>query len=360
MEQTLHRDTYLEHSWFKQECRDIFSAEWFCVARSEELPAVGDYRTLALAGEQLLIVRGEDLKLRAFYNVCRHRGCQLIDSTDASVSSGHFRKRIRCPYHSWSYGLDGSLQNTPHIDVDKSELPLYGVPLQEWGGFIFLRLSKEADKSTGVLQQLGPIVERVARYPLHELQSHWRREYRVAANWKVILENYNECYHCAGVHPELCTVVPAFREKGAHGLDWEAGVPQREGTNTFTMSGKTTRPPMPGLNEVEKVRHFGELIYPNLMLSLAMDHAAAFMLFPLGPEETLIDCRLLFHPNAVESADFDPADSADFWHLVNEQDWRICERVQRGMQSAPFEHGYYAPMEDLSLDIRNYVATRMK
>ncbi|MCB1844716.1 MAG: aromatic ring-hydroxylating dioxygenase subunit alpha, partial [Halioglobus sp.] len=159
--------------------------------------------------------------------------------------------------------------------------------------------------------------------------------------------------------PELCAVVPAFRDRGGQGLDWEAGVPQREGTNTFTMSGRTARPPMPGLNEAERTKHFGELIYPNLMLSLAMDHAAAFLLFPLGPEETLIDCRLLFHPNAIEAADFDPSDSADFWHLVNGQDWSICERVQRGMHAAPFEHGYYAPMEDMSLDIRDYVLKRM-
>lgn len=358
MEKTLHRDAYLDPDWFRRECRDIFFSEWFCVARSDELAAGGDYLAVTLAGENLLIVRGEDDKLRAFFNVCRHRGCQLIDSTDAGANKGRFRKRIRCPYHSWSYGLDGSLQNTPHLEVNKSEFPLHDVPLEEWGGFVFLHIAK--DPATSLLQQLGPIPERVQRYPLHELVCRARFQYKVAANWKVILENYNECYHCAGVHPELCTVVPAFRDAGGQNLDWEAGVPQREGTNTFTRSGTTNRPPMPGLNDVEKERHFGELIYPNLMLSLAMDHAAAFLLWPTGPAETVIDCQLLFHPNAVDANDFNPADSADFWDLVNRQDWSICERVQRGMQSMPFEHGYYAPMEDMSLDIRDYVRRRMK
>lgn len=125
------------------------------------------------------------------------------------------------------------------------------------------------------------------------------------------------------------------------------------------MGGTSTRPPFPGLSDAERERHFGELVYPNLMLSLSMDHAAAFIVWPQGPEKTLIDCRLLFHPDAMAADDFDPSDAADFWHIVNKQDWTICERVQRGMHARPFVHGYYAPMEDLSLDIREYVAARL-
>lgn len=356
MEQTLHRDSYIERSWFERERDGIFFGEWFCAARAEELPEPGDYRALTLSGQHLLLVRGEDGRLRAFFNVCRHRGCQLVDSEDAERASGRFGKRIRCPYHSWSYGLDGRLENTPHIDVDRSKFPLHAVALEEWGGFVFLRL-KEGSQT--LADQLGPIAGRVARYSLAELECRWRRVYDVAANWKVILENYNECYHCAGVHPELCRIVPAFRARGGQGLDWDAGVPQRDGTNTFTITGTTTRKPIPGLSEAERTRHFGELVYPNLMLSLAMDHAAAFLLWPEGPERTRIDCRLLFHPEAIAHPGFDPSDAGDFWHLVNEQDWRICEQVQRGMHTLGFEHGYYAPMEDLSLDIRDYVRRRV-
>jgi Rieske 2Fe-2S family protein len=356
MERTLHRDLYMEASWFDRERRDIFFREWTCVARTEELPDAGSFRAITLLGENLLLVRGIDGVLRGFYNVCRHRGCQLIDSEDAGQAQGQFRKHIRCPYHSWTYRLDGGLQNTPHIDVDKSAYSLHGIAAAEWGGFVFVRLD-DGDKT--LPQQLGPVPERVRRYPLDDLRCGWRRDYVVAANWKVILENYNECYHCAGVHPELCSLVPAFRARGGQELDWEGGIPQREGTNTFTMTGRTNRPPFPGLNDVEKERHFGELVYPNLMLSLSMDHAAAFLLWPIGAEQTMVDCRLLFHPDALAAADFDPADAGDFWHTVNEQDWRICERVQRGMHARPFEHGHYAPMEDMSLDIREYVVARL-
>jgi Rieske 2Fe-2S family protein len=206
---------------------------------------------------------------------------------------------------------------------------------------------------------LAVSASRIRRYPLAELKSGWRIDYRVAANWKVILENYNECYHCAGVHPELCRVVPAFRVNGGADLDWEAGIPQQEGTNTFTLSGTTTRAPFPGLDESEKVRHKGELIYPNMMLSLSMDHVAAFTLWPRAPGHTDIVCEFLFHPDEMTKDDFDAADSVAFWDLVNRQDWGICESVQRGMHSSAFTSGFYGPMEDWSLDIRNYVRERI-
>ncbi len=180
--------------------------------------------------------------------------------------------------------------------------------------------------------------------------------YHVDANWKTIVENYNECYHCGSVHPELCELVPAFKQDGARELDWDSGIPHRDGATTFTFSGTTTREPFPGLSEDERVRHKGELIYPNLMVSLSADHVVAFTLWPLDAGHTRIDCDFLFHPDEIAKPGFDPADAVDFWDLVNRQDWEICASVQKGMSSRAFSFGYYAPMEDLSLDIRRYLA----
>ena len=180
------------------------------------------------------------------------------------------------------------------------------------------------------------------------------------ANWKVIAENYNECYHCGGVHPELCAVVPVFRSGAGLGLDWENGVPHREGAWTYTFSGTTNRKPFDGLSEVEKVRHKGELIYPNLLLSMSAEHGAAFILSPLAPDRTRIEVLFLFDPEEMARDDFDPADAVDFWDITNRQDWAVCERVQKGMSSAVHDHGYYAPMEDDSLDIRRYIAAHIK
>jgi glycine betaine catabolism A len=182
--------------------------------------------------------------------------------------------------------------------------------------------------------------------------------YEVDANWKVVMENYNECYHCGPVHPELCEIVPAFKEGGA-GLDWDEGIPHREGAWTFTRSGVSGRRPFPGLSEEERARHKGELCYPNLLLSLSADHVLALSLWPRGPSRTTIVGDFLFHPSEVDAPDFDPSDAIEFWDLINRQDWRICAAVQRGMGSRAFEFGYFAPMEDESRDIRRYVEERL-
>jgi Rieske 2Fe-2S family protein len=300
--------------------------------------------------------------------VCRHRGCQLVLTGGGEAPParehvgplGRFAAGIRCPYHSWTYALDGALRSAPFLDEDddfaKEDLPLHPVGVDAWGGFLFVRLGSRSGHDGPSLQmQLGEAPARVARYPLASLRTARRIVYDVAANWKVMLENYNECYHCAGVHPELCAIVPAFKYRGGSELDWERGIPHRPGAWTFTASGTTTRAPFPGLNDDERVRHKGELLYPNLMLSLSADHAAAFTLWPEGPQRTTIICDFLFDPVEMAAPGFDPTDAVEFWDITNRQDWTICEGVQRGMGSRMFERGFYAPMERWSLDIRRYV-----
>jgi len=357
LETTLPGGHYLDPGHFARERESIFHKEWFCAGRLEGLESSGDYRLVNILGESLLIVCDDASQLHAFNNVCRHRGSQLIKSATADELCGTFKAGIRCPYHSWNYRLNGELHSTPHMDIDTSCLGLHQVGVDVWGGYVFVRVLAGEQS---LLDMLGDIPERIQRYPMDQLRVGHRIYYSVAANWKVILENYNECYHCAGVHPELCNIVPAFRVGGGTELDWDRGIPQKEGTNTFTMTGTTNREPFPDLDDDEKVRHKGELAYPNLMLSLAMDHGASFTLWPRSPDETDVICEFLFHPDEMEKPYFDPLDAVDFWDLVNKQDWEICESVQRGMKSRVFESGYYGPMEDMSLDIRNYVRDRMK
>lgn len=354
LEETLPGEQYLDEAHWQLERRRIFHREWFCAGRAEGLEKRGDYRLVNVLGESILLVRDDEL--RAFHNVCRHRGAELVPSPGTGEQRGRFPGGIRCPYHSWNYRLNGELHSTPHLEVDRSCFPLHRVELDTWGGFVFLRLTPGTQT---LREMIGVAGERIRRYPLADLKTAARIDYSVDANWKVILENYNECYHCAGVHPELCRIVPAFRVGGGSDLDWEAGVPQAEGTNTFTFSGRTDRAPFPGLDEDEKVRHKGELIYPNLLVSLSMDHAAVFTLWPRSPNLTEINCEFLFHPQEMAKPGFDPSDAVEFWDVVNKQDWAICESVQRGMKSGMFKSGFYGPMEDWSLDIRNYVRERL-
>jgi Rieske 2Fe-2S family protein len=372
LEPTLERSAYLSADSFAREKERIFYCEWMCVGREEEIPNPGDYLLLDVVGESLLVVRSKDNRLHAHYNVCRHRGSQLVLGVDPKPSatdlragpSGGFTSGIRCPYHAWTYGLTGELRTAPFLeDGDgfcKEEFSLFGIGVETWGGFVFVHLGGSGDTPVRTLaEQLGGAPQRVHRYPLVELRIARRLVYQVAANWKVILENYNECYHCGPVHPELCKVVPAFKQKGGMDLDWDRGVPHREGAWTFTMSGTTHRRPFAGLNEDELIRHKGELIYPNFMCSLSAEHAAAFTVWPQGPGQTTVICDFLFHPDEMAEPGFDPMDAVEFWDITNRQDWVICESVQRGMASRVFSHGFYAPMESLSLDIRRYIRDRL-
>ena len=368
LEPTLPAEFYLDGGLFALEKEHLFFASWMCVAREEQLPLAGDSLVLNVIGESILLVRNRQGALRAFYNVCRHRGAELCMPTGCEVQthgiapSGGITSRglIRCPYHSWVYNLDGALVAAPHIDaaaISNQDFSLYPVGVDTWGGFIFVHLTPQ--KAVPLAAQLGPASERTQRYPLADLRIGHTLTYGIDANWKVLAENYNECYHCAGVHPELCDVVPAFRQNGGATLDWERGIPHREGAVTYTRSGTTDRAPFPGLNEDEKVRHKGELLYPNFFLSLSCDHATAFLLAPKGPGRTEITCHFLFARQELARENFNPSDAVDFWDLVNRQDWLICERVQRGMGSRPYHTGFYAPMEDLSLDIRTYVLEKL-
>lgn len=371
LEPTLPREAYVSAANFQRERELIFAREWMLVGREESLPAEGDYLEVDVAGESLLVVRGEGGTLRAFFNVCRHRGCALVLKTNCEAhaalapATGHVGKAIRCPYHSWTYSLDGSLRTAPFIEAAlagrKHEFGLHRAGLDTWGGFIFVNIDPEGAAARGhtLESQSGAFMRRLGNYPLAELRTGHRIVYDVAANWKVILENYNECYHCGGVHPELCKLVPAFRQGSSAVLDWENGVPHREGAVTFTASGLTARSPFPGLDENELVKHKGELIYPNFLISASMDHIAAFTVFPRDAGHTTVICDFLFHPSEMSKPDFDPMDAVGFWDVINRQDWAVCEGVQRGMNSRRFTHGYYAPMENASLDIRRYVAERL-
>ena len=343
----------------------MFHGQWFCVGRAEQIPERGDFLHVSVAGERVIVVRSRDESIQAFYNVCRHRGSRLTwtpplpDSADPqALRSGRMEGgAIVCPYHAWTYNLDGSLRAAPFVRFDescpKSRFSLVPVHLAEWGGYIFVNLAETPAQS--LTDQIGVVAQRIERYPLSDMRSGARIVYDVRANWKVLVENYNECYHCGPVHPELCALVPAFREQGGGGLTWDDGIPHREGAWTFTASGTSTRAPFPGLSATEKTHHKGEVIFPNLLMSLAAEHVAAFTLWPMEPGLTRIACDFLFHKSEIAKPGFDPADVVDFWDLVNKQDWGICESVQDGMGSGGFRGAFYAPMEDPSLDIRRYI-----
>jgi Rieske 2Fe-2S family protein len=369
MEASLPSSSYCSPAHWERERTALLAREWFCIGREEQLAAPGDHVVAEVAGDSVLVVRSRQGELKAHFNVCRHRGAALVapelDARWKVVSSGGVSAAgtIRCPYHHWTYSHGGELLNAPFLGADdgvcKAELKLYPVAVEAWAGFVFVRLRPPAapgDRSLAAQTARAASRAGLAAYPLADLRVGHRIEYEVEANWKLVLENYNECYHCGPVHPELCEVVPAFRQAGGNELTWEQGVPHRPGAYTFTRSGTTRRKPFATLTPEEVLLHKGDLVYPNLMISASCDHVAAFVLWPLGPALTRVQCLFLFDAAEMARPDFDPMDAVEFWDQVNRQDWAICERVQRGLQSSVHERGWYAPMEDASLDIRRYLA----
>jgi glycine betaine catabolism A len=364
LQAALPREMYVAQAAWERECERVLFSSWACVGRVDDLglDSPGHLAVVDVVGESVVLTRDDD-GLHAAYNVCRHRGSQLVPRDPGAPDSDRptcvVAGALRCPYHSWTYSLSGRLLKAPHtdgVDIDPEDFSLHPVGVEQWAGFVFVNLTPTTAEPFG--DGVAGAAANLGNYAMGDLVTGSRMTYDVASNWKVIAENYNECYHCGPVHPELTRLVPAFGGGGT-GLAWDDGIPHREGAWTFTMTGTTTRSPLPGLSEAERERHKGELVYPNLMLSCSADHVAAFVLQPLAVDRTRIECLLLFAAEAVAAADFDPSDAGDFWDLVNKQDWAICESVQRGMSSRAYTHGWFAPMEDDSADIRRWLLPRL-
>ena len=358
----LPRESYVDAGAWDVERDVVLHGEWFCVGRAEDLGLTEPSRmaVVNVAGESVLVTCDAEQQLHAAYNVCRHRGSQLhpVDPTRTTTPVTLSAGAIRCPYHSWTYALDGTLLRAPHAEIDEvAGFRLYPVGVDTWAGFVFVHLTPS--RAASLTEAVEHPAQVLANYRLDELVTGAVLRYEVAANYKVLLENYNECYHCGPVHPELCRLVPSFGSGGGD-LAWEDGVPHREGAWTFTTTGTSARRPLPGLSAAERERHKADLVYPNLMLSASADHVAAFQLLPTAVDRTSVVCSLLFAREERTTAHFDPADAAELWDLVNRQDWAVCESVQRGMSSRAYRQGWFAPMEDESLDIRRWLLPRLR
>jgi Rieske 2Fe-2S family protein len=336
---TLPRRVYTDADVFALEGRVLFARTWLCVGREEDLPDAGSYLTQEIGGERILVVRGEDRALRAFFNVCRHRGARLVEEP-----CGRLRGAIGCPYHAWTYALDGRLLRAPRAEPGfrTEDFPLAQARLETFGGFVFANLDSAAPALATTLADLPDF----ARYRLADLRRARTIEYTVAANWKVVAENYSECYHCPGVHPQLHRISDITSGFAQTGACFNGGPMQlRTGFTTMSMSGATALPSIAGLSDDDHrlVRYY--LVYPNLMLGLHPQYVLVHRAWPLAPDRTRVVCEWLFPQETMAAAGFDPADIVEFWDLTNRQDWVLCGRVQLGAASAGYVPGPYHPAE---------------
>ena len=353
----LPRAYFTSPAIFAEEIEKLFSRNWLCAGRESRIAKAGDYFVVAAGEASVIVVRDRDGAVRAFHNVCRHRGTRLCETRE-----GRFSETIQCPYHSWTYGLDGCLQGAPSTNdlagFDKSEWPLLAVATEIWHGFVFVNLAGDPQP---VAMKLLPLNERMATYNLRSLVSVHHQIYDVAANWKLIVENYSECYHCAPVHPELVRLSPPT--SGANDLS-EGPVlggymELNAGNESLTLTGRACGVPVGELPAEEHRRVYYYSIFPNLLISLHPDYVMFHTLWPEAPGRTRITCDWLFHPDTLARAELDPAQGIDFWERTNRQDWHICEQSQLGISSPFYRPGPYSHREALSMQFDREVLRQL-
>jgi Rieske 2Fe-2S family protein len=254
-----------------------------------------------------------------------------------------------CPYHAWTYNLDGSLKKAPgfkeHGDFDQADFGLAEIPVRDWHGWVFVDPSGHGPDFSEHIGELEGILSNYDAKTLVTVETH---EYDVAANWKVVIENYQECYHCSMIHPELCRVsAPQSGENIDKPGNWVGGwMDLRDGVETMSLDGRSKGSVMTRLDEEEQHTVMYLAVMPNLLLSLHPDYVMTHLLIPVTPDLTRIKCSWAFPPHVVEAEGFDPSYAVDFWDLTNRQDWGACESVQRGIKAPNFVPGPLAPEED--------------
>jgi Rieske 2Fe-2S family protein len=351
----LPRAAYLETAVLEWERSNLFG-RWVCLGRANDLMPLdrAGLRAVSLGQSGVLLSRDGDGALRAFENACRHRGHELLPC-GASAEP----RAIVCPYHGWTYDFDGGLRGAPGFrnatDFEPSEFGLKSMALQDWHGWVFVDPSGLGGGFDGHIGDLEAIV---APYGTEGFVTAATHEYDVAANWKVIVENYQECYHCSNIHPELCRVSPP--ESGENldlAGDWVGGwMDLRPDAQTMSLDGHSDGAVIARLDEVQRRTVMYVAVLPNLLISLHPDYVMTHLLTPLGPDLTRIQCSWAFPAEIASDEAFDPSYAVDFWDLTNRQDWNACESVQRGMKTPHFTPGPLAPAEDGVYQFVTYMA----
>ncbi|SRR5581483_2075499 len=331
---------------FAEETEKIFTRRWLCAGRAEELARPGDYFLRQVGPESLILLRDRAGAVRAFYNVCRHRGSRLCEA-----ERGRFAGTIQCPYHAWTYGLDGRLIGAPSADTiedfDRADWPLHRAATAVWEGFVFLNLAEDPEPFE---RAFAPVLSRFERFNLPALRAARRITYEVACNWKLIFQNYSECYHCAPVHPALVKLSPPTSgENDLYRGPFLGGYMEIvDGKGSLTLSGRACGVTVGALPPDDLHRVYYYSLFPNMLLSLHPDYVMYHMVWPRDPGRTTIECEWLFHPDALRDPAFDPGDAVGFWDLTNRQDWHICELSQLGIRSSRYRPGPYSRRESLS------------
>jgi Rieske 2Fe-2S family protein len=345
---TLPGRYYTDGAIFQQEMDTFFLRKWICAGRAEQIPNAGDFFLCEAARESVIVTRDATNRLQAFYNVCRHRGTRLC-----TQDRGVFAGRIQCPYHAWTYALDGKLLGAPHMeqpDFRREDYPLHRVHIDEWEGHIFLNLNSVPRAEIQPLSsQLDDLPQKFAAWGMRSLRLYKRIVYDVKANWKLIVINYNECMHCPVLHPLLSRVTDYLSGENDPPRPGYIGgsMEFRAGAQTMSIDGAMPRAYLPGLNETQRKQTLYYTVYPNLFLSLHPDYVMTHTLWPVATDSTRVICEWHFHPTEMAKPGFQAEDAVQFWDATNREDWRISELSQQGIRSRAYIPGPYSQREGM-------------
>lgn len=354
---TLPREWYLDADHFQREERLVWGRNWVCIGREDDWPEPYAFRVVEVAGQQLVVLRDRDGNLRAYLNTCRHRGSRLCEKDSGRLPGG----RLICPYHAWSYASDGRLLRAPGSEqcsgFDPAEFSLYDVSLAVWGGFVFTHLGDPPHPPLD--DAMAEEEDAVASWPLADLRVVHREEHEIACNWKIFWENFSECYHCPGVHPDLCTLVPAY----SRGEMSDDGGPARlrEGAQTWSADGSTWLPPLPGLGaEQQQAGMTFATFWPSMFLVAHVDYVRSVRVAPIGPQETLLTVEWLLGAETPIPAAAELERLCEFGRQVVLEDARVCVLNQQGLNNRRHRGGVLMPNEHGVLEFDNWVRSQLE
>lgn len=360
---SLEQDFYTHPQIFALEWQHIWKKYWLFAGTTAGIPKAGDYFTYQAQNDSVIIIRGNDGEVYAHHNTCRHRGSLIC-----LEEKGNAPKLI-CPYHQWVYNKDGSLSKARLMpdDFDKSTHGLKPVHVSVASGLIFISLADDPPDFSAVIKDYAPLLETFA---INKAKVACKKRYVLRTNWKLVAENFRECYHCGPAHPEYCSAVVGanlrentdeilsekrieWKQKGLavdnvdfteNSFHFAIRYPLRPGVLSYSVDGKAVAIPM-GAHKDYDAGVLGLVVLPNFWMDAVSDYMWTMRLTPTSAAETVIDLAWLVDGNAKEGEDYTIERLTDFWRITGEQDWALCENNYKGVESSAYEPGPYAPVE---------------
>lgn len=367
---SLEQPFYLDNDVFNAELETIWKKYWLFAGTVADIPKPGDYFTYKIHNDSIIIIRGSKGEVFAHYNTCRHRGSLIC------LEERGRAPKLVCPYHQWVYDKDGSLVNARLMpdDFDKSEHGLHPVKVEVTGGLIFISLADNPPDFKKVAADYNPFL---TPYKIENAKVAFRKTYELRTNWKLVAENFRECYHCGPAHPEYCSAVIGANMKESatevleeRKVEWEKNglsvnnvefendsfhfairYPLRPGVQSYSTDGTAVAIPM-GDHKDYNAGVLGMVVLPNFWMDAVSDYMWTMRVTPVSPSKTMIDLAWLVDKNAVEGEHYKLDHLTEFWKITGEQDWELCENNFAGIESSHYQPGPYAPIE---LDVVKFV-----